>query len=84
MMRMGAWEVDFSGNVNGFVTFIDCDDKGDGVVAAGLACGSNGNDRDVNNIQTGLFTVVAEFSTPVLFTDSGVKNCGSPELSTGD
>ena len=72
MMRMGAWEVDFSGNVNGFVTFIDCDDKGDGVVAAGLACGSNGNDRDVNNIQTGLLPSWLNFYAGTV-TDSGVK-----------
>ena len=25
MMRMGDWEVDFSGNVNAFYTFVECD-----------------------------------------------------------
>ena len=72
MMRMGAWDVDFSGNVNGFATFLDCDAKGDGVVAGGLACGSNGNDRDVNNIQTGLLPSWLNFYAATV-TDSGVK-----------
>ena len=72
MMRMGAWEVDFSGNVNGFATFLDCDNKGDGVVDGGLACGSNGNDRDVNNIQTGLLPSWLNFYAATV-TDGGVK-----------
>ncbi len=58
MMRMGAWEVDFSGNVNAFVTAIDCDPGGTNPdrdkVAGGLACGSDGKDSDHHNIQTGL------------------------------
>ena len=73
MMRMGAWEVDFSGNVNGFATFIDCDaESGGGLVAGGLACGSNGNDRDANNIQTGLLPSWLNFYAATV-TDGGIK-----------
>ena len=72
MMRMGAWEVDFSGNVNGFATFIDCDDENNGRVAGGLACGSNGNDREESNFQTGLLPSWLNFYAGTV-TDSGVK-----------
>ncbi len=54
MMRMGQWEVDFSGNVNSFVVTGDCDPSGVGGVAGGLACGSNGQDYDYGDIRTGL------------------------------
>ncbi len=56
MMRMGDWEVDFSGNVNAFYTFVDCDGAGAGnPVDGGLACGSaDGRDFDVNDVRTGL------------------------------
>jgi predicted porin len=53
MMEVGEWKVDFSGNVNGFVTDVKCD-AGAGPVAGGLACGSGGADSDVNNVRTGL------------------------------
>ena len=72
MMRMGAWEVDFSGNVNSFVTQIDCDAKQAGRVAAGLACGSDGNDSDHNNIQTGLLPSWFNFSAATV-TDEGIR-----------
>ncbi len=72
MMRMGAWEVDFSGNVNSFVTQIDCDAKQDRAVSAGLACGSDGNDSDHNNIQTGLLPSWFNFSAATV-TDEGIR-----------
>ena len=53
-MKVGDWDVDFSGNINGFFTNVDCDPNGNGVVAGGLACGSNGTDRTVGSVQTGL------------------------------
>jgi predicted porin len=55
LIEVGGWELDFSGNVNGFATHTKCDAQGGGgQVAGGLACGSNGNSRTVNAIQTGL------------------------------
>ena len=53
-MKMGGVDITFSGNVNAFVTDIDCDADGAGIVAGGLACGSDGIDSDENNVQTGL------------------------------
>ena len=53
MMDVGEWKVEFSGNVNGFISDVKCD-AGAGPVLAGLACGSNGGNYDDNNIRTGL------------------------------
>ncbi len=54
-MKMGDWDITISGNINGFLTSIDCDPKGNTqAISGGLACGSFGIDRDVGNIQTGL------------------------------
>ncbi len=79
MMRMGAWEVDFSGNVNAFYTFVDCDGAGVGyvadpaaVVAGGLACGSNGEDYDVNDVRTGLLPAWFNFYARTE-TESGIQ-----------
>ena len=72
MMRMGAWEVDFSGNVNAFVTQVDCDPDQAGGVAAGLACGSDGNDEDYHNIQTGLLPSWFNMSAATV-TDGGIR-----------
>ena len=54
-IKMGDWDIDISGNINAFFTSIDCEPNviGDDV-DAGLACGSNGVDRTVGNVQTGL------------------------------
>jgi hypothetical protein len=63
MMEVGEWEVEFSGNVNGFVTSVECNAPAmvsDGetmiqpTIGGGLACGSLGPSRDVSNIRTGL------------------------------
>ena len=54
-MKMGDWDVDISGNINAFFTSIDCDTNGNGLVSAGLACGSLvSSDYKSGNVQTGL------------------------------
>jgi len=81
MRRMGAWEVDFSGNVNAFVTDTECNaESNDGTdtgaananVAGGLACGSGGVDRDYHNIRTGLLPSWFNMSASTV-TDEGIK-----------
>ena len=74
MMRMGAWEVDFSGNINAFVTQVDCDPDGgiNDKVAAGLACGSDGEDTDHHNVQTGLLPSWFNMSAATV-TDGGIR-----------
>ncbi len=55
MMEVGEWKVEFSGNVNGFISDVKCESDPDGSVLSGLACGSlSGGDYDDNNIRTGL------------------------------
>src|SRR5687768_2532978 len=54
MMEVGEWKVEFSGNVNAFVSDVKCE-SGAGPVLSGLACGSlSGGSYDDNNIRTGL------------------------------
>ena|SRR5882672_68238 len=55
MMDVGEWKVEFSGNVNGFLSNVDCSSDAAGPVLAGLACGSlSGGDYKDTNIRTGL------------------------------
>ncbi len=59
MMEVGEWKVEFSGNVNGFVSDVKCEadstPAGGTQVLSGLACGSlTGTDYNDNNIRTGL------------------------------
>ena len=54
MMEVGDWQVEFGGNVNAYLTSVDCQADPNGGVAGGLACGSLAGDRDVGNIRTGL------------------------------
>src|SRR5262245_2270761 len=55
MMEVGDWQVEFGGNVNGYVTETSCDPDPAGPVNGGLACGSIvQEDRDVGNVRTGL------------------------------
>jgi predicted porin len=54
MMEVGEWKIEFSGNVNAFVSDVKCEADADGPVFAGLACGSAGDSYDDNNIRTGL------------------------------
>ncbi len=73
MMRMGAWEVDFSGNVNAFFTNGECDPGATGAeVAHGLACGSDGVDRDYGDVRDGMMPSWLNFSAATT-TDSGVR-----------
>lgn len=67
MMRMGAWEVDFSGNVNAFVMNGDCKTKRGGGVAHGWACGG---DDDYNDVRDGLLPSWLNFSAATM-TDGG-------------
>ena len=66
MMRMGAWEVDFSGNVNAFVMNGDCQTKRGGAVAHGWACG----DDDYNDVRDGLLPSWLNFSAATM-TEEG-------------
>jgi predicted porin len=59
-MQMGEWDVQITGNINGFLTSTECD-PGAGPVAGGLACGSNGVDRDLGNVRTGLLPAFFSF-----------------------
>jgi predicted porin len=59
-MQMGDWDVQITGNINGFLTATECD-PGAGPVAGGLACGSNGLDRDLGNVRTGLLPAFFSF-----------------------
>ncbi|HSD75437.1 MAG TPA: hypothetical protein VLB75_11765 [Steroidobacteraceae bacterium] len=55
MMEVGDWKIEFSGNVNAFLSDVKCDSDPAGPVLAGLACGSlSGGDYDDNNVRTGL------------------------------
>ena len=55
MMDVGEWKVEFSGNVNGFLSNVDCSSDATGPVLGGLACGSlSGGDYKDTNIRTGL------------------------------
>jgi hypothetical protein len=60
-MQMGDWDIQITGNINGFLTNTECD-PGAGPVAGGLACGSNGVDRDLGNIRTGLLPAFFSFN----------------------
>lgn len=59
-MQMGDWDIQITGNINGFLTTTECD-AGAGPVAGGLACGSNGVDRDLGNVRTGLLPAFFSF-----------------------
>ena len=73
MMRMGAWEVDFSGNVNAFATIGECDPQIEGtLVGGGLACLGNANDEDYTDVRDGLLPSWLNFSAATV-TDGGVR-----------
>jgi predicted porin len=60
---VGDWQVEFSGNVNGFATLVDCKNNSGSVVAGGLACGSfDTRNRDFTDIRTGLLPSWLGFS----------------------
>ena len=73
MMRMGAWEVDFSGNVNAFATIGECDPQIEGtLVGGGLACLGNPNDENYTDVRDGLLPSWLNFSAATV-TDGGVR-----------
>ena len=73
MMRMGAWEVDFSGNVNAFATIGECDPQIEGVlVGGGLACLGNAKDEDYTDVRDGLLPSWLNFSAATV-SDGGVR-----------
>ena len=72
MMRMGAWEVDFSGNVNAFFTNGECDSKNGDPIAHGWACGSGGEDKDFGDVRDGLLPSWFNFSAATT-TDNGIR-----------
>ncbi len=87
MMRMGAWEVDFSGNVNAFATIGECDPQIEGtLVGGGLACLGNANDEDYTDVRDGLLPSWFNF-TAATVTDSGIRTAVhlsfQPGTSTG-
>jgi predicted porin len=55
-IEVGEWKIDFSGNINGFLSDVKCESPaGGGTIGGGLACGSlTGGDYDDNNVRTGL------------------------------
>lgn len=57
--KAGDWDLSFSGNVNGFATFNDCDNE-PVTVAGGLAC--NGPTGDEQNIESGLLPSALVFA----------------------
>ena len=73
MMRFGAWEVDFSGNVNAFATIGECDPQIEGtLVGGGLACLGNANDEDYTDVRDGLLPSWFNFSASTV-TDGGIR-----------
>ena len=69
MMRMGAWEVDFSGNVNAYFTNGECNTKRGGAVAHGLACGG---DKDYGDVRDGLLPSWFNMSAATM-ADNGIR-----------
>lgn len=59
--KAGAWDLDFSGNVNGFATFNNCDDKSQ-FIAGGLACNTGPGGNDQQSIESGLLPSALVFS----------------------
>src|SRR6267142_651106 len=53
MMDVGEWKLQFSGNVNGYLSNVDCKNS-TGPVLGGLACGSIFGEYKDSNVRTGL------------------------------
>jgi predicted porin len=63
--KAGEWDIDFSGNVNGFATYNDCATLGVGQrqVAGGLACAQlDGTKQSTTSIESGLLPSALVFS----------------------
>jgi hypothetical protein len=59
--KAGDWDLDFSGNVNGFATWNYCDNK-DFNIAGGLACNKGPGGSNVQSVQSGLLPSALVFS----------------------
>ena len=60
-VKAGDWDLDFSGNVNGFATWNDCDNKSFNI-AGSLACNSGPSGNGVQSVQSGLLPSALVFS----------------------
>jgi predicted porin len=79
--KAGDWDIDFSGNVNGFATWNDCDNEPI-TVLGGVAC--NGNDSDEQAVESGLLPSALVFSlkTRQMNLDIGVTLGFYPGISS--
>src|SRR5216117_2915316 len=53
-LKAGAWDLSFSGNVNGFATWNSCDSSATVVVRGGLACNNGVGGGKEQAIESGL------------------------------
>jgi len=60
-LKAGPWDLDFSGNVNGFATFNNCDNSSTSV-QGGLACNTGSGGSNVASIESGLLPSALVFS----------------------
>jgi predicted porin len=61
--KAGEWDIDFSGNVNGFATYNDCDSKAVPFIAGGLACNEPpGTQASTTSVESGLLPSALVFS----------------------
>jgi predicted porin len=87
MIEVGEWKVEFSGNVNGFLSDVKCESDPAGPVLSGLACGSlSGGDYDDNNVRTGLLPSWLGFHAERTEGDTkyGVTIGFQPGIDSGD
>jgi predicted porin len=59
--RAGDWDLDFSGNVNGFATWNSCDNKSFNI-AGGLACNKGPEGSNTQSVESGLLPSALVFS----------------------
>jgi predicted porin len=85
MIEVGEWKIEFSGNINAFLSDVKCD-AGAAPVAGGLACGSAGTDYDDNNVRTGLLPSWLNFHAEKTDGDSkyGVTIGFQPGVDSGN
>jgi predicted porin len=61
--KAGEWDVDFSGNVNGFATYNDCDNQNVRTISGGLACNQpSGTKQSTTSVESGLLPSALVFS----------------------
>ena len=84
--KAGEWDIDFSGNVNGFATYNDCATKNVAPVAGGLACNQPPDTKQsTTSIESGLLPSALVFSAKSRQAnmDVGVTIGLYPTLRTG-